>query len=102
MNGIVNQKPPVKDNVKTSIWLFVNRNNDIGDTIKAFSTRAAAEKYFYEYIGQYIYECIKNEDKDQLDNFLVTMKASEMATPYLYDPKDNGEEFYIEEVVVDE
>lgn len=94
MNGIVNQKP--------SVWLFVNRNNDIGDTIKAFSTKAVAEKYFYEYIGQYIYECIKGGDKDQLKNFLATMNASETVTPYLYDPADNGEEFYIEEVVVDE
>lgn len=88
---------------KPSIWLFINRNNDIGDTIKAFSTRAAAEKYFYEYIGRYICDCIAEEDKSQLENFLSTMKTSETGySPYLYDPKDNGEEFYIEEVVVDE
>ena len=103
MNGIVNQKPSVKDNVKASVWLFVNRNNDIGDTIKAFSTKKAAEKYFYEYIGQYIYDCIEDGEKNQLENFLSTMKASEAADVlYLYDPADNGEEFYIEEVVVDE
>ena len=94
MNGIVNQKP--------SVWLFVNRNNDIGDTIKAFSTKTAAEKYFYEYIGQYVYECIKDRNREHLEDFLASMNTSETATPYLYDPADNGEEFYIEEVAVDE
>lgn len=90
-------------NQKPSVWLLVNRNNDIGDTIKAFSTSAAAEKYFYEYIGRYIYDCIRYEEKKQLENFLATMKASEDEDVlYLYDPKDNGEEFYIEEVAVDE
>lgn len=102
MNSIVNQKPPVKDNVKVSIWLFINRNDDIGDTIKAFSTKEAAKKYFYEYIGSYIYDCIVDEDKTQLQSFILNMNtAKPVDFPYLYNAKTQ-EEFYIEEVVVDE
>lgn len=102
MECVIKSKPPVKDNAKVSIWLFVNRNNDIGDTIKAFNTKAAAEKYFYEYIGQYVYDCIKEEDVDELKNFIFNLKTAATDNLYLYDSREGGEEFYIEEVEVND
>lgn len=89
-----------------SVWLFVNRNNEYGDTIKAFSSKAAAKAYFFQYIGEYIYDCVKqNETKDLIDwmNGLKSYEHDEMSDlPYLCETRENGEEFYIEEVKIDD
>lgn len=88
-----------------SVWLFVNRNNEIGDTIKVFSSKAAAEKYFYKYIGEYVYDCINQNWTEGLINWIKGVKTGDdeiAGSPYLCEIREGGEEFYIEEVKIDD
>lgn len=72
---------------------------------RLFSTREKAKDFLYAEIGAYIAECIKQGDKEEAISFVEKLKfdgAEDTIDYFCVKQKDSYDEYYIEEIELDE